>query len=206
MTDHVVALTHTLSRRRLLQIGALAPLAGCAGSNAPRKFSLRPLPPLDNPGPAWLLGIDVPQALKGLDTERIALRSSPFELQYYADADWIDLAPEMVQMVLIRSFQNRTRLTVGTRAPGSAPPDFLLGSFLQDFQAQAGGAQITLVATLSSAARRKVARTRTFQAESHAADDHIDSIVAAFDEAMGHITTDLIAWTLATAEEEKREG
>lgn len=195
-----------LTRRRLLQIGTLAPLAGCAGSNTPRKFSLRPLPPLDSPGPAWLLGIDVPQALKGLDTERIALRSSPFELQYYADADWIDLAPEMVQMVLVRSFQNRTRLTVGTRAPGSAPPDFLLASFLQDFQAEAGGAQVTLVATLSSATHRKTARTRTFQAEGHAADDRINSIVAAFDEAMGRITTDLIAWTLASAEEEKREG
>src|SRR5579859_693245 len=147
-----------LTRRRLLQIGALAPLSACVGGNdAPRKFSLRPLPFLDNSGPTWSLGIDVPQALKGLDSERIAIKAGPFELKYYADADWIDLAPEMIQMVLVRSFQNRTRLEVSPRAMGSAQPDFLLTSFLQDFQAEAGGAEVSLVASLAPANRRKLA-------------------------------------------------
>jgi hypothetical protein len=111
-----------LTRRRLLQIGAVAPLAACSigGSTPPRTFSLRPQPPIDTSGPGWALGIDVPKALKGLDSERIAYRTSEFELQYYADADWIDLAPEMVQMVLVRSFQNRTRLVVRRRISCSA--------------------------------------------------------------------------------------
>ena len=197
-----------LTRRRLLQIGALAPLAGCslAGSNPPRRFSLRPQPAIEAAGPDWALAIDAPRALKGLDSERIAYHSGPYELQYYADADWIDLAPEMVQMVLIRSFQNRTRLTVGARAAGGAA-DFLLTSLLQDFQADGGrGAQVTLVASLSPADRRHVVRTRTFEAESPAADDRIDSVVAAFDQALGRVTGDLIAWTLAAGEEEKREA
>jgi cholesterol transport system auxiliary component len=198
-----------LTRRRLLQIGAVAPLAACSigGSTPPRTFSLRPQPPIDASGPGWALGIDVPKALKGLDSERIAYRTSEFELQYYADADWIDLAPEMVQMVLVRSFQNRTRLAVSGRGVGGAPPDFLLSSLLQDFQADGGkGAQVTLVASLSPANRRRVVRTKTFEATARSADDRIDSVVAAFDEATGRITTDLIAWTLATAEEEKREA
>jgi cholesterol transport system auxiliary component len=113
----------------------------------------------------------------------------------------------MVQMVLVRSFQNRTRLAVSQGAAGSAPADFLLTSLLQDFQAEGGkGAQVTLVATLSQANRRHVVRTRTFEARAASADDRIESVVAAFDQAMGRVTGDLIAWTLATADEEKREA
>jgi cholesterol transport system auxiliary component len=199
-----------LTRRRILQIGALAPLAACSlpgSDSSPRTFSLRPLPAIEASGPSWALGIDAPKALKGLDSERIAYRSGAFELQYYANADWIDLAPEMVQMVLVRSFQNRTRLAVSGRSVGGAPPDFLLTSLLQDFQADGGnGAQVALVATLSPANRRRVVHTKTFEANARSADDRIGSVVAAFDEATGRITNDLIAWTLAAAEEEKREA
>ncbi|SRR5579859_439004 len=197
-----------LTRRRILQIGALAPLAACSigGGTPPRKFSLRPQPAIEAAGPSWALGIDPPKALKGLDSERIAYRAGLYDLQYYADADWVDLAPDMLQMVFVRSFQNRTRLAVSGRTVGGTPPDFLLTSLLQDFQADAGkGAQITLVASLSPAGQRRVVRSKTFEANARAADDRIDSVVAAFDEATGRVTNDLIAWTLAMAEEEKRE-
>ena len=198
-----------LTRRHLLRIGVLAPLAGCSlGGNAgPRKFSLRPLPAAESSTAAWSLGIEPPQALKGLDSERIAYRAGPHEIQYYADATWIDLAPEMVRMVLVRSFQNRTKLDVGARTIGGPAPDFLLTSVLQDFQADGGtGAQVTLVASLSPAGRRRIVRSRAFEAAARSADDRIESVAAAFDEALGRVAADLIAWTLAAAAEEKREA
>lgn len=195
-----------LSRRRLLQIGALAPLAGCSFSNdvGPRKFTLHPLPAAQADTPSWSLGIDSPRALKGLDSERIAYRAGAHEIQYYANANWIDLAPEMVQMVLVRSFQNRTKLDVVPHAFGAQSPDFLLSSVLQDFQADGGhGAQVTLVASLSPTSRRRIVRTRAFEATAPSADERIESVAAAFDQALGKVASDLIAWTLATAEEEK---
>jgi len=199
----------TLTRRHLLQLTALAPLAGCSigGGTGPRTFALRPLSATEATGPDWSLGIDPPHALKGLDSERIAYRAGQYEINYYADADWIDLAPDMVQMMLIRSFQNRSRLSVSARTVGGTPPDFVLTSLLQDFQAEGGrSAQVTLVASLAPAGHRRTVRTRTFEANATAADEHIESMVRAFDEAMGHVATDLIAWTLLTAAEEKREG
>ena len=141
--------------------------------------------------------------MKGLDSERIAYRAGTFELQYYADTNWIDLAPEMVQMVLVRSFQNRTRLDISPHNFGGMPPDYLLTSVLQDFQADGGrGAQVTLVASLSPATRRRVVRTKAFEASAPSADDRIESIAAAFDQALGKVTADLIAWTLTAAGEE----
>jgi cholesterol transport system auxiliary component len=191
----------TILTRRHLLLAAPILLAGCAmGGAPPRKFSLRPLAPAAGAdGPTWSLGVAAPRALKSLDSERIAHRPDSFELQYYAGADWVDRAPQMLQMLMIRSFQNRTRLQVtATEAPGPLP-EFVLTSLLQDFQSEHGTAHVTLVASLARSTRRQTAETRTFEAGAPCG-EAIESVVTGFDAAVAEMMQALIAWVLRTGE------
>jgi len=103
----------TLSRRLLLAPLLLAAvpgaLAGCSavitgGGDPPRLYTVNP-----RTGGAgavrvqWTLEVPVPTAPQGLNTQRIALRRSAVSLEYYGGANWIDVAPEMLQTVLSRA-------------------------------------------------------------------------------------------------------
>src|SRR5271165_4990177 len=101
----------SLSRRHLLFAASTLPLlAGCAGSPS-RKFTLRPFEGQPS-GIGGSLSIAAPRALKSLDSERIAHRPDRLELQYYAGVDWVDRVPQMLQLLMIRSFQNGSNLQV----------------------------------------------------------------------------------------------
>lgn len=191
------------TRRQLLCAAGLAlPLAACGigGGNAPRRFTLEPLPPapLDPADPPGSVAIALPRSLQNLDSARIAYSPDRRETQYYAGADWIDRPPEMLRMLMIRSFQNRTR-TLATAADLPGPGgEFLLSSILQDFQAEKHGAEVTahvtIVVTLARMARRQDSRTKMLEARQAASDDRIESVVAAFDGATQSVLADLLAF------------
>jgi cholesterol transport system auxiliary component len=189
-----------LTRRHFLHFAGLATLTACGGSDATRKFGLHASPPQEPVGKTGSLAIALPRALKSLDNERIATRPDEFELQYFDKADWIDRAPDMLQMLIIRSMQNRTRLQVTAQNTPGPLADFLLTSLLQDFQAERRvdrvSAHIGLVVTLSRSSRRQIIATHLFEARAEAASDHMEAIVAAFDLALAQAMDGLIAWTL----------
>lgn len=195
---------HFLSQAGLtgLMAGSLACLSACGGGEAARTFGLRATPKQAPTGGGGSLAIALPKALKSLDSERIATRPDEFELQYFDEADWVDRAPDMLQLLIIRSFQNRTLLQVTAQNMPGPLPDFLLTSLLQDFQAERRGGQITahigLVASLAHSLRRQIIATRLFEGRAVATGDHIEQIVAAFDQALANTMDSLIPWTLET--------
>jgi cholesterol transport system auxiliary component len=160
-----------LHRRALLRWSALLPLALTAGcslpgaGDPPREFLLSALPPSQskqaNGTPLGRLAVAEPHALRMLDSSRIIERAGPLEVQYFANADWADRAPTMLQMLIIRSIQNTTDLAVvRDDAPGPGA-EFLLTSTLENFEADGQGVRVGLTATLTSFAdRRELARTR----------------------------------------------
>jgi cholesterol transport system auxiliary component len=60
--------------------------------------------------------------------------NGPFQVEYYADVEWTDTAPAMVQLLLIQSFNNSGRLRIVASTRQTLATDFLLLSNLRKFQ------------------------------------------------------------------------
>jgi len=87
----------------------------------------------------WQLVVEPPAAPASINTDRIGLLASEHQLTYYANANWVDRAPVMVQQLLIESFDSSGRVKgVGSEADGLRP-DFVLRMVLREFQAHVVG-------------------------------------------------------------------
>lgn len=203
-------LSGLVSRRDFLTITALLPgaLAGCIGANrppAPRHFYLMPLTAVsgDLPQVTWSLAVDPPETVPALDTTRIALAFSENEFDYYADAEWGDAAPIMVQQVIIGSFQKSGRIGVVVNERERMRTDFQLTSFLAPFFAagRKGAApevRLGLNVQLIKSRGRQTVGTRAINRAVQSSGADIASIVAAFNTGMQQVLEDLVAWTIRT--------
>lgn len=197
------------SRRAALAVLAALPLAACAvpGFQTPPKlYNLTaarsfpgPLPRVDRQ-----LLVEMPVAAASLDTTRVALRTSPTSIDYFAGVNWTDRAPAMVQSLIVESLENSGRIvsvgrdTVGLRA------DWLLKSDLREFQAEYDGkpgetapaVRVRLNAKLVAMPQRTIEAGETFEALTTARDPSFDAVVAAYDAAMEQVLRRLVAWIL----------
>ena len=153
----------------------------------------------------WQLVVEEPIASGGLNVQRIALRTHPTELKYFAQANWTERAPRMVQTLLVESFENSGAIiAVGRQAIGLRS-DYNLKSELREFQAEyLDGAstptvRVRLNAKLIRQPQRAIIGSENFEAVQQATGTDMRAIVAAFDEALGKVLRQTVEWTL-TAE------
>jgi cholesterol transport system auxiliary component len=196
------------NRRRILAgliIGPLAPaVTACLGGGPPpRQFTLTPVTnfPRGLPPVKWSLVVDEPTAARQIDTSRIALMNGPFRVEYYAEVEWTDNAPAMVQLLLMQSFQNTGRLPVVAPTRQTLATDFLLLSNLRKFQVEedaSGNPEATVVieATLLRMPRRMPVATRRFEKATPIGAKSTESITAAFDASLGDTMRRLVDWTI----------
>jgi cholesterol transport system auxiliary component len=196
------------SRRRVLAgliTGSLAPaVTACLGGGPPpRQFTLTPVTdfPRGLPAVKWSLVVDEPTAARQIDTSRIALMNGPFRVEYYADVEWADSAPAMVQLLLMQSFQNTGRLPVVAPTRQTLAADFLLLSNLRKFQVEndaSGTPQATVVieATLLRMPRRTPVATARFEQATPVDSKSTETVTAAFDASLGDVMRRVVAWTL----------
>jgi cholesterol transport system auxiliary component len=176
---------------------------GLGGGPPPPQFTLDAVTnfPPGLPPVKWSLVVDEPTAPREIDTSRIALRSGQFRVEYYADVEWTDTAPAMVQLLLLQSFQNTGRLPVVAPTRQTLATDFLLLSNLRKFQVEndaSGTPQATVVleATLLKMPRRTPVATARFQSASPIASKSTDAVTAAFDASLGDVMRRVVDWTL----------
>jgi len=201
-------------RRALAGLACLgAGLAGCdklielPGQGPPPSiYRLTPKStfPGDLPRVSAQLVVEPPFAPAALNTTRVALMPTPTRIEYYARAAWEDQAPLMVQTLIVESFENSGRIVSVGRQSIGLRSDFVLKTELREFQAEyfQGGApnvRARLNAKLVRMPARAIVASNDIEGTSRAADDSIEAVVAAFDDALGKVLRGVVAWALRNA-------
>jgi cholesterol transport system auxiliary component len=159
----------------------------------------------DLPTVDWQLILEIPVADAGLSSTRVALQRSPTRMEYYARSSWTDRAPLMVQTLMIESFENSRRIVAVGRESVGLRADFILKSELREFQAEYFNGDLPRVrvainAKLVEMPRRNIIGSQSFEAVAEAEADNMSEIIAAYDQALGAVLKDLVAWTLLAGE------
>ena len=196
-----------LSRRWLSGITLLT-MTGCASllgpGPAPHLYRVTPETtyPANLPHLSGQLLVVVPLAPAGLDTERIALSRSAVSIDYFADSEWIDRVPRMVQTALLDSFESSKVITAIDRESIGLRADVILKTDIRHFEAlydSRDGAPEVWVAIstrLVDPSSRDVVAHASFEHRERAKGNDIPQIVLAFDEALGVVMEDIVVWTL----------
>lgn len=206
-------------RRRVLRmIGWLPAAAVAAGCDLPalnptpiKLYTLTPKTTFgpDLPKVDWQLLVELPIAAAALNTARIALQQTPLTIEYYANASWTDQAPNLIQNLIIESFESSGRIeAVGMQVIGLRG-DFVLMTELREFQAQYFATEKPLIrvginAKLVKMPERTIVGLHRMERTALAVENSLDDVVMAFDVALGKVLKELVDWTLMTGQEVER--
>jgi cholesterol transport system auxiliary component len=194
-------------------------LSGCSSvlpisTTPPRTYRLtsKSTYPSDLRDVKWQLVVETPFAPASTNTDRIGLMETPLRFNYYANANWVDRAPLMVQQLIIESFDNSGAIVgVGPESVGLRP-DFVLKSELREFQAHVvdGGrahrVHVVLNARLVEMPERRIIAVEHFARAIDVPPDQLDPIIQAFDDALGAVMKRMVIWTLTRGEDEWRRS
>ena len=201
---------------RLVALCALgATLGGCALADvasgpAPQLFTLTSVPVASSeagvPNSGTVL-VDDFTASAAINSARIAFQPNANELQYFADARWVDLAPLMVRKVTIETLENSHRFVSVAGRGAEIRGDYVLKGDMRQFAAerQDGKMQvrIDLFMRVVSNLNRNVIAAQDFTAVEPVTGSGIAAIVAAYDKALARNLVAITDWTAsATAGKE----
>ncbi len=194
---------------RLAAIVLITALLGACGGliklpndgPAPGLYNLTAPETIDALGTKSLLLVEDPTSANGLDTTLIARRSSPNELQFFADARWAGRPSVMVQNVLVESFERAGQTVTQARGGAVAPARFELQVQIRDFQAEyfqgatTPQVRVRLALTLVGLGPVAVVGQKVVEAKVQATSPNIDAVIAAFDQAVHDALTESVQWT-----------
>jgi cholesterol transport system auxiliary component len=196
-----------VARRWLAGAAALA-LAGCASlfvatppGNLYRLAAANDFPSNLSDVGAQVL-VDLPEAPAAIDTNRIALSKSPLSLDYYADSVWTDRVPDVLENLLVASFEDSRAITAIGRGSSGLRADFILRTEIRHFEAvydAAGGPPrvwVAIIARLVAMPQRRIIAQARFEQRAPAAADNVPAVVAAFNTATDAALRAIVLWTL----------
>ena len=149
------------------------------------------------------LSIGRPDLAPGLDSERIAVLKGR-QLDYYRGAQWGGRMAEVVQTLLVDSFEDQQLFRSVTSEQSRVASEYVLDISVRDFQAEyasdgdAPTAHVTILGRLIRVVDRQLVDTFAATAQSKAADNRLGPVAAAFETAAHKVVLELAQKT-ATA-------
>lgn len=206
-------MTQQIDRRRLIVGGAalgLPLLAGCSlplpGGPGPQLYTLSPKSTYPNNLPevnAQLL-VEEPIAASGLNTARVVLKPNSFQIDYFASVAWADRAPNLVQTLMIESFENSRKIVSVGRETTGLRADYILKSELREFQAEyydrttgnAPDINVRISATLIKMPQRTIIDRFEGEHSMTAGGNRFIDVIQGFDDALGKVLSKVVRETL----------
>jgi ABC-type uncharacterized transport system, auxiliary component len=141
-----------------------------------------------------------PTALAALDSNRVVVNPKPAEIAYFPGVQWSDGLTNLVQIKLVRAFEDSGRAkAVGV--PGeSLAIDYQVIVDIRSFayDATTDRARVELGVKLLNDRDGQVVGTTVVSAEAPAPSDAAADVVAALGSAASRAIGDLVAWSLRT--------
>ena len=198
------------TRRGILVGGATLTLAGCGGgligppSPAPQIYVLHPQfgAIADAPAVAWQLVVATPIAPGSFDTDRIALERAPNVMDYYANSQWPDRLPLVLQSLLVEAFEKSGKIRAVGRETEGLRADYILETEIRDFEAFYAVAdtppniRVTITAKMLAALSHELVGTMQSAHQAQAAANDMPNITAAFSQAAGAAIEEIVGWAL----------
>ncbi len=191
---------------------ALLTLASCTGIQTLQRASapvdLYQLSPKSTfspnlPDVSWQIVVDEPTAASAVNTDQIAVKPNPYQVQYFPGSRWVDRAPVLVQTLMVESFENTGRASsVGREAIGLTP-DFTLVTDLREFQAEVpenGEAALVVNVRLNvkivDEPEGVIFASESFDRKVQIGSTEMVDVVHAFDTALGGTMREAVEWSL----------
>jgi cholesterol transport system auxiliary component len=163
------------------------------------------------PSVTWSLLVSRPVAGAQIDSERINVQPAPGTVQVYKSAAWTDAAPDLLQMALLRGFEESEKILAVSRAGGGVRGQYQLLTELRSFQAvyaQPGRpeAVVEIYARLVHTNDGHVIAARSFRQAEPATGEDLGVVVEAFSRALDRSTADIVGWTLRSGNAEPSDS
>lgn len=186
----------------LLGMAACSPLINLGPETpAANIFRLEPVSePVTDALADWTVVIAKPTTIGSLNTSMMAVKTAPLEVRYYADARWSDRLPDMIQSLLIDSFEAGGGAVALTTDSAASLAPYILEADIRDFQADvrdknAPEVRVRLTLRLTSASPTRLLASTTVAATALAEGTDAAQLAAAFNEAMQDVLRRTLLWT-----------
>ena len=157
----------------------------------------------------WQLSLTTPTAARTTDSQRIAVRPTPNELEVYKSASWARRPTEMVEDVVLRALEDSGRIPAVARQGSGIGADYKLVLDLRRFESDYAGqavprATVEVNAKLLHAQEQTVVASRTFVQALPAQGTAVPQVVVAFEQALSTVGHDIAGWVLVAGDAHQR--
>ena len=186
------------SERLDVIVGGLERMLGGKGNAAQVVYDLTAptqFPPIDK-AQRGQLTISEPTALMMFETRKILVRPNPSDDPTFANAEWSDSVPKLLQAKIIQSFENAGLAQTVSKPTEGFTADKQLAIDIRKFQISASAepaAEIEFTARML-ADNGRVAEAKVFGASVPIKEMKASSAAAALDQAFGKCAIELVEW------------